>query len=349
LLEGAHVDIRIGVALPRTGPVAAIGQQITNGVDAAAKVLNENAPAGEKIVLDIKDDACDPKQAVSVANRFVTEGVKLVVGHVCSGASIVASDIYAENGILMTSPASNSAKFTDRGLAGIFRVYGRDDDQGRLDAEIIAKRYPGAKIAIVHDKSPFAKGLADATKGNLNKLGVQEAMYEAINPGERDYSALITKLKAANISLVYYGGHPQEMGQLLRAALDQDFKAQFFGASGIATSEVWAIAGQAAQGTLFTFTPDPRKRPEAASAVEALRAQNFEPEGFTLYGYAAVQFIGEAARRIHSGDPTNIEAELKSERFDSVLGKVGFDKKGDIDAPGYVLYIWKDGKFDTTN
>ena len=348
-IAAARAEMRIGVALPRTGPLASIGEQITNGVTAAVKAVNENAPETERIVLDIEDDACDPKQAVSVANKFVADKIGLVVGHVCSGASITASDIYAENGVLMMTPASNSAKLTERGLAGIFRVCGRDDQQGRLAAQIIAKRFPGKSIAIIHDKSPFAKGLADATKDNLNGLGIREAIYETINPGERDYSALITRLKAAKIDLVYYGGYQQEMGQLLRQAQDADFHPQFFGTSGIATSELWTIAGPAAEGVLFTFTPDPRQRPEAAAAVAALRKYNGEPEGFTLYAYAAVELIAAGMREAHSTDPKRVEAALKSHRFNSVLGEVGFDAKGDISAPGYVLYAWKGGKYEYAN
>ena len=346
LIPTARAGVKVGVALPRTGPLASIGEQITNGVTAAVGAVNENAPENEKIVLDIEDDACDPKQAVSVANKFVTEKIGLVVGHVCSGASITASDIYAENGVLMMTPASNSAKLTERGLAGIFRVCGRDDQQGRLAAQIIAKRFSGKSIAIIHDKSPFAKGLADATRDNLNGLGIRETVYEAINPGERDYSALITKLKAARIDLVYYGGYQQEMGQLLRQAQDADFHPQFFGTSGIATSELWAIAGPAAEGVLFTFTPDPRQRPEAATAVAALRARNIDAEGFTLYAYAAVELLAAGMRDAHSSDPKRVEAALKSRRFSSVLAEVGFGAKGDISAPGYTLYVWKGGRYE---
>src|SRR3954471_11195124 len=189
LSTSVRAEVVFGVALPRTGPTAAIGDQILNGVAAAAKDVNEKGGVnGEKLVLDVQDDACDPKQAVSVANRFMQGPVRLIVGHMCSGASIVASDVYAENGAVMMSPASNSAKLTDRGLPGIFRVCGRDDQQGQLSAKVIAERFPGKKVAVLHDNSPFGRGLADATKTNLNKLGVTEAMFAAITPGERDYT-----------------------------------------------------------------------------------------------------------------------------------------------------------------
>jgi branched-chain amino acid transport system substrate-binding protein len=347
LAGAARADIVIGVALPRTGPIAAIGEQIFHGTSLAAKDINDKGGVlGQKIVLRYEDDACDPKQAVSVANRFIQGKVDLVVGHVCSGASIVASDIYAENGSVMMSPASNSAKLTDRGLKGIFRVCGRDDDQGKLSAKIIAEHWGKGRIAILHDNTPFSKGLADATRDNLHKLGVTEALYESITPGERDYTAVITRLKAMKIDLVYYGGYQQEMGMLLRQAKDQAFTGQFFGSSGIATSELWAIAGPAANGLLFTFNPDPRKRPEAADAVKALKAEGFQAEGFTLYGYAAVQALAQAVAKGGSADPKTVEKTLKSASFDLVMGQVRFDQKGDVSAPGYVLYQWKDGKMD---
>ncbi len=347
LWSPAMADVTIGVAIPRTGNIAAIGQQVINGVNAAVEDLNaKGGIAGQKIVVDVQDDVCEPRQAVSVANRFIASGVKLIVGHVCSGASLVASDIYAEAGALMVTPASNSAKLTDRGLAGIFRVCGRDDQQGQVAAEIIAKRWGNKRIAILHDNTPFSKGLADSTKANLNKAGIQEAYYGSITPGERDYIALISRLKAGAYDLVYYGGYQQEFGTIVRQAKDQDYAPQFFGTSAIATNEFGTIAGAASDGVLFTFNPDPRKQPRAAAVVQALRAKGVEPEGFTLYGYAALQAIVEAANKAGSTEPKRVEAALKSNPFNLILGDVSFSQNGDISAPGYVLYLWKGGKYD---
>ena len=347
LSGAARADVVFGVALPRTGAVASIGDQVLNGVNAAAADINAKGGInGEKLVLEIQDDACDPKQAVSVANRFMQGKTRLIVGHVCSGASIVASDVYVESGGVMITPASNSAKLTDRGLPGIFRVCGRDDAQGELSAQIIKERFAGKKVAILHDNAPFGRGLADATKTNLNKLGITEALFAAITPGERDYTAVITRLKAAGINLVYYGGYHQEMGTLVRQGAEQGYKAQWLGTSGIASKEFAQIAGAAADGVLMTFNPDARKREEAASVVASFKQKGIDPEGFTLYGYTAVQALAQAAQTAKSIDPKVIDKTLKSERFDTVLGEVGFDKKGDITAPGYVLYTWKDGSFD---
>jgi branched-chain amino acid transport system substrate-binding protein len=350
LSTSVRAEVVFGVALPRTGPTAAIGDQILNGVTAAAKEVNEKGGVnGEKLVLDVQDDACDPKQAVSVANRFMQGSVRLIVGHMCSGASIVASEIYAENGALMISPASNSAKLTDRGLSGVFRVCGRDDEQGQITAKIIAERFADRKIAILHDNAPFGRGLAEATKANLNQVGVNEALFAGITPGERDYTAVISRLKAAGIGLVYYGGYPQEMGTLVRQSADQAFAAQWLTGSGMASKEFAAVGGPATDGVLMTFNPDPRKRAEAASVVGAFKAQGIDPEGFTLYGYAAVQALAQAASKARSTDPKTLDKTLKSERFETILGEVGFDQKGDITAPGYVLYIWNNGSFDYAN
>ncbi len=343
----ARADVVIGVALPRTGNVAAIGDQVGRGAEAAVKLINDGGGVlGQPLVLDIEDDACDPRQAVSVANRLVQAGVKLVVGHVCSGASMAASDVYAENGVVMVTPASNVAKLTERGLPTMFRVCGRDDRQGQFAAEQITQRWGHDKIALLHDNSAFGRGLAEATRASLRQLGVTETLFDAITPGERDYGAVIARLKQAGVQLVYYGGYQQEMGLLVRQAAEQGLRAQWFGTSGIATSEFAQIAGPAGNGVLFTFNPDPRKAPEAAAAVAEFKQRGIDPQGFTLYGYAAVQILAEAVKQAGTAEPKPVAAALHGATFGSVLGPARFDAKGDIEAPGYRLYVWNEGTFE---
>ncbi len=265
-------------------------------MQAAARDANARGGlAGEPIVLDIQDDGCDPGRAVEVAERFVRSGIRLVVGHVCSSASLAASDVYAAAGAVMISPASNAARLTDRGLPTIFRVSGREDDQGRLSATVLAERFRDKKIAILYDDTPLSRSLADSTKANLNKIGQNEALFAAIVPGQTDDAALVKRLQGAGIEVVYYGGHYQEMGRLVRKAAEQGYRPQWFGTSGIATREFGALAGPASDGVLMTFNPDLRRKPEAAAAVKALQADGVEPEGFTLYGYAALQALVAAA------------------------------------------------------
>src|SRR5271157_3902415 len=218
-------DITIAVAGPMTGPVASIGDQMKRGAEAAAQAINDAGGVnGKKIKIVIEDDACDPKQAVAVANLIVGQQIKFVDGHACSGSSIPAADIYAENNVLMMSPASSNPVLTEKGHPTIMRLYGRDDAQGAFIAPWIADKYKGKKIAILHDKSAYGKGLASVVKNKLDAAGVTEVLFEGINPGEKDYTAIITKLKGAGAEFVYFGGYHTEAGLMLRQAADQGFK-----------------------------------------------------------------------------------------------------------------------------
>ncbi|MCP1536942.1 branched-chain amino acid ABC transporter substrate-binding protein [Methylorubrum extorquens] len=342
----AMAEVKVGVAVPRTGPYVTVGAQVLRGVEAAARDANAKGGInGEPIVLDVQDDSCDSNQAVAVANHYVNTGVRLVVGHVCSNASLAASDVYAANGIVMITAASVAAKLTDRGLPTIFRVCGRDDDQAKLSAAILAERFRDRRIAILNDLSPASRTLAAATKDNLNRIGVNEAMAAAFQPSDADDVALADRLKAANIDVVYYGGDAQEMGRLVRIAAERGFRPQWFGTSAIATPDFAKIAGPASNGVLMTFYLDPSRKPEAQGVVAEFKAQGVEADGSMIYGYAALQALVEAGNFTHSTEPAAIAKALHGERFDLVLGPVGFDNKGDITAQGYVLYVWRDGNF----
>src|SRR5579863_7190667 len=175
----AAADVKMGVAGPITGPNASFGAQLTQGVGQAAEDFNKSGGIlGQKATVEPGDDVSDPKQGVSVANKFVGDGVKLVVGHFNSGVTIPASEVYADNGILMITPSATNPKVTDRKLWDVFRDCGRDDQQGKLWADYAIKDLKGKKIAIVHDKTTYGQGLADAAKGFINAGGVKEVLYE---------------------------------------------------------------------------------------------------------------------------------------------------------------------------
>jgi branched-chain amino acid transport system substrate-binding protein len=305
---------------------------------------------GQQIQLVFGDDASDPKQGVSVANKFVGDGVKFVIGHFNSGVTMPASDVYAENGIFMISPSATNPKITDRNLWNVFRTCGRDDQQGEVAGSYLAKSFKGKKVAVVHDKTPYGKGLADETQKAMNKQGLKEVMYEGINTGEKDYSALVSKLKQANVDVVYFGGLHTEAGLIIRQMRDQGLNAPMMSGDGIVSSEFVSIAGPGAEGTLMTFSPDPRKNPNAKAAVEKFRKKNFEPEAYTLYSYAAVEVYKQAAEAVKSTDPKKMAEYMHSGKtFKTVIGDLSFDKKGDITRPDYVMYVWKkgaDGKID---
>src|SRR6195256_6500074 len=194
----AAAQIKMGVAGPITGPNAAFGAQLKNGTDQAVKDINAaGGILGQRITLSYGDDVSDPKQGVSVANKFAGDGVKFVIGDYNSGVTMPASEVYQENGILQITPSATNPKITERGMWNIFRTCGRDDQQGAVAAAYILKNYKGKKVAIVHDKTTYGQGLADETKKAMNKAGIKEVLYEGINLGEKDFSALVPKIKAS--------------------------------------------------------------------------------------------------------------------------------------------------------
>jgi branched-chain amino acid transport system substrate-binding protein len=345
-----RADVLIGVAGPMTGSEAAFGEQFKRGSAKAAEDINaKGGVLGQKLVVTLGDDACDPKQAVAVANDMAAKKVPFVAGHFCSSSSIPASDVYAETGILQISPASTNPTLTERGLPNVFRSCGRDDNQGRVAAEYVADKMKGKTVAIIHDKSGYGKGLAEQFKKNLNDRGIKEALFEAITAGEKDYSALVSKLKSVKADVLYLGGYKTEGGLIVRQMRDQGLKTVLMGGDALVTEEYWAITGAAGEGTMMTFSPDPRLIPANAELVKYFRAQNYEPEAYTLYTYATIQAWVQAADKAKSTDWKKVAAVLRSEKFDTAIGTIGFDAKGDVVGPSYVMYVWKGGKYVYAN
>jgi branched-chain amino acid transport system substrate-binding protein len=339
----ASAQVKLAVGGPITGPSAATGAQMKNGVDQAAADINAaGGILGQKIIVSYGDDGSDPKQGVSVANKFAADGVKFVIGHYNSGVTMPSSEVYQENGILQITPASTNPTVTERKMWNIFRVCGRDDQQGAVAGEYIAKHFKGKKIAIVHDKTTYGKGLADETKKALTKGGMKEVLYEGVNTGEKDFSALVSKIKQSGADLIYWGGLYTEGGLIVRQMRDQGVKAPLMGGDGITSDEFASVGGPGVEGTLMTYGPDPRSKPEAKKVVEEFRAKKFEPEAYTLYSYAGVQIIKQAAEAAKSLDPKKVAEKMHSGMtFKTVLGDIDYDKKGDITKLDYVMYIWK--------
>src|SRR5271167_4939706 len=275
----ANAQIKMGVAGPVTGPNASFGAQLVQGVGQAAEDFNKSGGInGQKITVEQGDDVSDPKQGVSVANKFVGDGVKLVVGHFNSGVTIPASEVYADNGMLMITPSATNPKITERKLWDVFRTCGRDDQQGKLWAELALGKLKDAKIAIVHDKTTYGQGLADAAKGFMNAGGKKEVLYEGVNAGEKDYSAIVSKIKASGAEYLMWGGLHTEGGLIIRQMRDQGMKTVMISGDGIATSEFAQVGGPGVEGTLMSCPPDARNNP-----VAEFKAKNFDPEANTLF------------------------------------------------------------------
>jgi branched-chain amino acid transport system substrate-binding protein len=342
----ARADVLIGMAGPITGKDAWFGAQLERGAAVAVTDLNAaGGVLGEQVELVTADDYCDPEQAVAAARKLVSVGVIFVVGHYCSGASIPASEVYAAAGVLMISPASSNPMLTELGRANVFRLENRDDAHGALIGNYLADRWSAKKIAILHDDTAYGEGAAEEVKKSLNGRGVTEAIYQAYVPGMVNYGAEIDQLQAADIAVAFIGGYHTEIALMARHARDRGYSVQLIAANSMGTEEFALIAGEATEGMLYTAAPDPLRRPEAAPVVERFRASGYEPEGYTLYAYAAVQVWAQAAAKAGSLELPAMIAALREHQFDTVLGPIDFDDKGDLAVQNPTWWIWRGGNY----
>jgi branched-chain amino acid transport system substrate-binding protein len=344
--SAVHADHLVAIAGPMTGQYASAGDQIRKGAEMAVADINaKGGVLGQKLKLEVGDDACDPKQAVSVANAMVNKKIVFMHGHWCSSSTIPASDVYNESQIPMATVSTNP-QVTERGLKNIFRIMGRDDQQGLVAGGYLADHFKDKKIAVVDDKSAYGKGLADEIAKAIDGKKVKVVLRESITAGEKDYSGLVSKLKSAGIEVMAYGGYHTEVALILRQAQQAGLKLTVMGGDTMTNSELVSAAGANSDNVLFTFSPDPRKNPGAADIVKRFRDAKVEPEGYVMYAYAALQLFAQAAEQAKSTKYAELEKAMRSGSFDTVIGKLGFDAKGDNKLPGFVVYQWKGGKYD---
>ncbi|HLR12253.1 MAG TPA: ABC transporter substrate-binding protein, partial [Burkholderiaceae bacterium] len=233
--NAAADTIKIGIAGPFTGALTQYGTMVKEGVDTAIELINaDGGVLGKQLEAVVVDDACEPKQGPVVANRMVNDGINYVVGHVCSGATIAATNIYDDEGVVMISPSATAPDVTEgKGYHFIFRTIGRDDQQGPAAAEYIINNVKPELVAVVHDKQSYGQGIAAAVRDDLQAADIDIAFFEGINAGDTDYSAVITKIKSSGADFVYYGGYHPEMGLLLRQGAEQGLEATFMGPEGV--------------------------------------------------------------------------------------------------------------------
>ena len=334
--------IKIALAGPVTGAVAQYGDMQFIGAKMAIEQINKAGGVnGAQLEGVVYDDACDPKQAVAVANKIVNDEVKFVVGHLCSSSTQPASDIYEDEGILMITAASTSPELTSRGYKLIFRTIGLDSLQGPTAGAYIADHIKPKTIAVIHDKQQYGEGIASAVKQTLESKGVKVAMFEGINAGDKDYSSVIAKLKQANVDFVYFGGYHPELGLLLRQSSEKGLKARFMGPEGVGNKEVSAIAGPASEGLLVTLPKSFDQDPKNQALVEAFKAKNEDPSGpFVFPAYSAVQVIAEGIKKAGEADPAKVADALRANTFDTQTGPLAFDEKGDLKNFNFVVYEW---------
>ncbi|MGF2688143.1 branched-chain amino acid ABC transporter substrate-binding protein [Marinobacter sp. DUT-3] len=337
----AAAEIKVGIAGPMTGPVAQYGDMQFSGARMAIERINAAGGVnGEMLEAVEVDDVCDPKQAVTVANRLVNEGVRFVVGHLCSSSTQPASDIYEDEGILMVTPASTSPDITERGYELVFRTIGLDSMQGPVAGEYLASLNP-ERVAIVHDKQQYGEGIATAVRDTLKNAGVEIAMFEGITAGDKDFSSLITKLKQADVDYVYYGGYHPELGLILRQAEQAKLDTVFMGPEGVGNKDINTIAGDASEGLLVTLPPSFDQQEENQDLVKAFEDKGEDPSGpFVLTSYTAVQLIAEGIEEAGSKDPFDVAEALRSGSYETPIGTVEYDEKGDMKSFEFIVYEW---------
>ncbi|PID43035.1 MAG: leucine ABC transporter subunit substrate-binding protein LivK [Proteobacteria bacterium] len=335
-------DIKIALAGPVTGPVAQYGDMQLIGAQMAIEKINEAGGVnGKKLKGVIYDDACDPKQAVAVANKIVNDGVQFVVGHLCSSSTQPASDVYEDEGIIMITVASTSPDITTRGYKMIFRTIGLDSHQGPTAGNYIADKIKPENLAIIHDKQQYGEGIASSVKKTVESKGVNVVMYEGVTAGDKDFSSLIAKMKKANVDFVYYGGYHPELGLILRQASEQGLKAGFMGPEGVGNKDISTIAGEASEGLMVTLPPSFDQLPENKDLVEAFKAKKQDPSGaFVMTAYSAVKVMADAMKKTGGTDTEAMQKAMRSMEFDTPTGKIGFDDKGDLKSFDFVVYEW---------
>lgn len=338
----AAEPIRIALAGPVTGPYTQYGDMQALGANMAIEQINKAGGVnGRQLEAVVYDDACDAKQAVAVANKIVNDGVQLVVGHLCSGSTQPAADIYEEEGILMITAASTAPELTRKGHTLIFRTIGLDNMQGPAAGKYVVEQLKPARAAVLHDKQQYGEGVATAVKQALDEAQIPVALFEGITAGDKDFSALIAKMKREKVDFVYFGGYHAEMGALLRQSAENDFKAKFMGPEGVGNTDITAIAGAAAEGMLTTLPKAFDEDPANAELVKAFKDKKQDPSGaFVFPAYAAVQVMADAMALTGSTEPETLAEAIRSNRFETPTGTLEFDQNGDLKDFSFIVYEW---------
>lgn len=338
--------VRIGVAGPMTGDQSKMGMDFKNGVSLAVEEWNEKGGLlGKKIEVVIGDDQHDPKQAVAVANKLVNGGVTGVVGHFNSSCSIPASDIYNRAGIPMISPGSTNPQLTEKGYKGVFRVCGRDDQQGKVGAQFVLSQLKSKKVAVIHDKTTYGQGLADEFRKALG-TGPEVVYYGGIVQGDKDFKSVLTAIREKSPEIIFFGGIYPEAGLLVRQARELGIKAPFMSGDGTIDPKFVEIAGSnAAEGTYLTFSPDPNNIQTAKEFIGKYRAKFGELGPYSIYSYDAANTLFAAIKGANTTDGKAVSEKLHSMDFGGAIGKIKFDEKGDVTEAAYVVWNTKDGKF----
>ena len=341
--------IKIGVAGAHTGDLAAYGLPTKDAAEmAVAEVNAKGGINGKKIELVMGDDQCKPEIATNVATKLVSEGVNLVIGHICSGATKAALGIYKGAKVIVISPSATNPPLTKSGeYPNFYRTIAADDDQGVAAAKFVVEKLNAKKVAVIHDKGDYGKGFADFSKEAIEKGGkAKVVMYEGIQTGAMDYSAVIQKLRKEGVDAVIFGGYHPEASKLISQMLKKKISIPFLGPDGLKGDGFLKIAGKDAEGIYATGPMDVSKYPLNAKVHADYKAKHGkEPGTFFDQAYAATLALLNAVKVAGGTDPEAVAKALKSSPVETTIGSIKFDKKGDAEGVGFSVYQVKNGAF----
>lgn len=340
--------LKLGVAGPHSGDLASYGIPTTKAAELVVKQINAKGGInGKQVELVIEDDVCKPEIATNTATKLASEGVKIVVGHICSGATKAALPIYKDAKIIVMSPSATSPGLTQSGdYPNFYRTIASDDAQAAKEVEF-AISLGLKKIAVIHDKGDYGKGLAEFAKKFIEANDKTEvALYEGVTPGAVDYSAVVQKIKRSGADAVIFGGYHPEASKIITQMRKKRMKTIFISDDGVKDDTFIKVAGKYAEGVYATGPQDNSKNPLSKEATEAhKKAYNKDPGAFYENAYAATLAILNAVKQAGSTDYDAVTKALHNTETDTPLGKIKFDKKGDATGVGFAMYQVKDGKY----
>lgn len=341
--------VKIALVCPLTGDIAAMGQGMKRAVEIALEEANaSNRFPDIKFELAAFDDRADPKEAVNVANQIISDPkIVGVIGHLNSGCSIPASQIYAKRNLPMITPASTNPKLTLQGLKNVFRVCTTDDVQGSFAANYVIDKLKVTTAAVIHDKTAYGQGLAEEFKKQFEARQGKILSFDGINIGNKDFKALLTRIKEKNPQIIYFGGLYSEGGLITRQAKELGLQVPIVGGDGIFTPEYIKIGGSATEGDYASMVGlPPEKLPKAKIFIDKFKAKypGVDMQPYDPYTYEATSMLIEAIGNTNR-DPLQIIEYLSKIKYDGILGETTFDEKGDTRNTTISIYQVKDGKF----
>jgi branched-chain amino acid transport system substrate-binding protein len=341
--------IKLGVAGPHSGDLASYGIPTIKAAELVVKDINaKGGVLGKQVELIVEDDVCKPEVATNTATKLVGDGVNVVLGHICSGATKAALGIYKDSKIVVMSPSATNPALTQSGdYPNFYRTIASDDAQARLEVDFALDILKVKKVAVLHDKGDYGKGLAEFAKEFLeNDPRAEIVLYEGITPGAMDYSAVVQKIKRNGAEAVIFGGYHPEASKIVTQMRKKKMKTIFISDDGVKDDTFIKVAGVYAEGVYATGPKDVSSNPMAIAANEAHKAAYGEdPGAFFLNAYAAALALLNAIEQAGSTDYDAISNALKTKYVETPLGKIRFDDKGDATGVGFSMYRVKDGVY----